>query len=204
MLQELATGSVEPGHIIKPIRQILKGRNVSFDSGMVQAIDMSRRLVYLCKDCILCHRQNKCTIKDFDLTIDDIQRDRKSALAYDYLILALGGVANFHDIEGAREYAFPISNLEAHYVAKSLSALLEGDPVEPFTYRELGSAISAGQYKGFVSLLGLFRLQGFAGWMAWKFTYLNHLISIRLSVRSLLEWLFDLTYDRDATRHKCS
>ena len=91
---------------------------------------------------------------------------------------------------------------EAFYLAKSLPALWEGSRVEPFRYRAMGLAISAGQYKGFVSLLGLFRLQGFVGWMAWKFTYLKHLIGIRLSVRSLLEWLSDLTYDREATRHK--
>jgi len=396
MLHEFATGSVEPGHIMQPIMQILRGRNPVFDSGMVQAIDMSRRLVSLCRDCIVCHQQDSCPIKDFSLTMEDIQRNGASVLPYDYLILALGGIPNFYDIEGAREYAFPINNLEdadkikkhilhafaiagmvrdvekrkqiltfaivgagptgletanelhdwiykalskeftaikpeeikiylieagrdilpasprevrltakkylrekrisllteapvirvgknfletkkglmkaftviwaagikghdllrdtglsvdafgrvvvnpylspmgyddvfaigdctsytppgavhplpqtgqvavqeARYIAKSLPALLEGDPVEPFKYRELGSAISAGHYKGFVSLLGLFRLQGFTGWMAWKFTYLKHLISIRLSVRSLLEWLFDLTYDREATRHK--
>ena len=91
---------------------------------------------------------------------------------------------------------------EAHYMAKSLSTLLEGKAVKPFRYRELGSAISTGQYHGLANLLGFLRLHGFTGWVAWKFTYLKHLISIRLSLRSLWEWLFDLTYDREATRHK--
>lgn len=396
MLHEFATGGVEAGHIMQPIRHILRGRHVSFVPGIVQAIDTSRRLVHLCKDCIVCHRQDICPIKDFNLTIEDIERNGESVLAYDYLILTLGGIPNFYDIEGSREYAFPINDLkdadrirnhilhafaiaemvretekrrqiltfaivgagptgletanelhewiykalskefteihpkeiriclieagrdilpaspadvrrsakkyllekrisllteapvirvgkdfletkkglmttftviwaagirghtlfkdagfsvdsfgrvmvdpylsamgydqvyalgdcssytppgdvhplpqtaqvavqEALYLARSLPAVFEGAPVEPFKYRALGSAISAGQYKGFVSLLGLFRLQGFAGWMAWKFTYLKHLIGIRLSARSLLEWLSDLTYDREATRHK--
>ena len=28
------------------------------------------------------------------------------------------------------------------------------------------------------------------------------MVGIRLSLRSPLEWLFDITYDREATRHK--
>ena len=396
MLHEFATGGVEAGHIMQPIRQILRGRHVAFDTGVVQTIDLARRLVHLCKDCIVCHRRNTCPIKDFNLTIEDIKKNGKSVLPYDYLILALGGIPNFYDIEGPREYAFPINTLkdadrirkhilhafaiaemvrdsekrkqiltfaivgagptglemanelhdwiysalskeftrinpeeikiclieagrdilptspaevrlgakkylrlrrinllleapvvrvgknfletkkgllktftviwtagirgpdlfresglsvdsfgrvvvnpylsalgydhvfaigdcssytppgavhplpqtgqtavqEAFYIARSLPAMLDGAPVEPFRFRALGSAISAGPYKGFVSLLGLFRLQGFAGWIVWKFTYLKHLISIRLSFRSLMEWFSDLTFDREATRHK--
>jgi NADH dehydrogenase len=374
----------------------MKGRKFSFEYAMVQRVDLSRRLVHLCEDCLVCHQQLECPIEDFDLSMEDIKGHRGSVLHYDYLILALGGTPNFFGIEGAQEYALPINGLEdaerikkhilhafaiagkvrdaekrkqilsfsvvgagptglefaselhdwiygalksefteirpeevkiclieagrdilptsprqvrltaknhidkkritlfteapvvrvgknfletkkglmhtftviwaagikghdlfkeaglsvdsfervvvgpylsalgydnvfaigdcssykppgavlplpqtgqvavqeAHYMAKSLSTMLEGKPAEPFRYRELGSAISTGQYHGLVNLLGFLQLQGFTGWMAWKFTYLKHLISIRLSLRSLLEWLFDLTYDREATRHK--
>ncbi len=396
MLHEFATGSVEPGHIIQPIRQIMKGRKFSFEYGMVQRVDLSQRLVHLCEECMVCHQQLECPIEDFDLGMEDIKGHHGSVLSYDYLILALGGTPNFYGIEGAQEYAFPINSLEdaerikkhilhafaiagkvrdsekrkqilsfsvvgagptgleftselhdwihgalrsefteirpeevkiclveanrdilpdsprqvrqlakkyimkkrvtlftqasvtrvgknfletkkgfmhtftviwaagikghdlfkeaglsvdsfgrvvvgpylnalgyenvfalgdcssfrapeavrplpqtgqvavqeAHYMAKSLSTLLEGKPAAPFRYRELGSAISTGHYHGLVNLLGFLRLHGFIGWVAWKFTYLRHLITIRLSLRSLLEWLFDLTYDREATRHK--
>ena len=32
-------------------------------------------------------------------------------------------------------------------------------------------------------------------------TYLKHLLSIRLSFRSLLNWFLDITFDREASRH---
>ena len=62
MLHEFATGSVEPGHIIQPIRQIMKGRDFSFEYAIVQKIDLSQKLVHLCEDCLVCHQKLGCPI----------------------------------------------------------------------------------------------------------------------------------------------
>ncbi len=91
---------------------------------------------------------------------------------------------------------------QAHYLSRELPRLLSGKPSEPFRYRELGSAFSTGRYQGLASLLGLFRLRGVLGWVVWKITYLKHLVGIRLSVRSILDWFLDITYNREASRHK--
>lgn len=91
---------------------------------------------------------------------------------------------------------------QAHYLGRQLARLLAGKPMEPFQYRELGSAFSTGRYQGLANLLGLFRLRGLMGWVVWKITYLKHLVGIRLSVRSILDWFLDITYDREASRHK--
>jgi NADH dehydrogenase len=397
MLHEVATGSVEPGHILQPIRHIMKGRQFTFVRGMAQRIDTGRKSVHLCEDCLVCHQQHECPIEHFNLSREDMRWRKQITLDYDYLILALGGSPNYLGIEGAQEYAFPFNRLEdaekirkrilhafdianrvrrvekrkqiltfvivgagptglellndlhdwiygalpsefsqisqgelslylveagkdilpaspaqirqiakrlikgkriilltgtpvirvgkdfletsrgliqtftaiwtagikgndllsgtagleldtfgrvvvdsyltaqgldhvfaigdcsaytpprashplpstgqvavqeAHYLVKRLSALHTCKTIEPFRYREFGSALSAGRHQGLVNLTGLIPLSGLLGWMAWKFTYLKHLIGIRLSTRSILEWFFDITYDREATRHK--
>jgi len=66
----------------------------------------------------------------------------------------------------------------------------------------MGSALSAGRHRGFANFLGFLRLHGIVGWLFWKVTYLKHLTGIRLSLRSLLDWFLDITYDREASRHK--
>jgi len=75
---------------------------------------------------------------------------------------------------------------EAHYLVKRLCSLLVEKPIEPFQYRELGSALSAGRQQGLANLMGVLRLHGLLGWLAWKFTYLRHLIGIRLSNKDRL------------------
>jgi NADH dehydrogenase len=396
MLHEVATASVEPGHITQPIRHIMENRRFSFVQGLVQHIDLSGRSITLCKDCKICFERSECPLEDFDVEPEMTQRAKRHHLSYDYLILALGGSPNYFGIEGAQRFAFPLNGLEdakrlrdhilhafdiasrveskakkekiltfaivgagptgiefvndlhdwvhgalreefpdivdqevkiylieagndilpaspeqvrqtakellhgksvvlqtgqpavrvgkdfvktkngmirtyttvwtagiqgnnvlcstgltldpfgrvvvgknlnaqgfpevyaigdcsfyalseatqplpqtgqvavqqAHYLSRQLARLLSGKPMEPFSYRELGSAFSTGRYQGIANLLGLFRLRGLMGWVVWKITYLKHLVGIRLSVRSILDWFLDITYNREASRHK--
>jgi len=95
MLHEVATGSVEPGHILQPIRHIMKGRQFTFVRGMAQRIDTGRRSVHLCEDCLVCHQQHECPIEHFNLSREDMRWRKQITLDYDYLILALGGSPNY-------------------------------------------------------------------------------------------------------------
>jgi NADH dehydrogenase len=396
MLQEVATGSVEPGHIIQPIRHVMKGRPFTFLQGSIQRIDTVSKTVHLCEDCLVCHDRQGCPIEDFDLRPEGIKWQKEMMLQYDHLVLALGGRSNYYGIKGAQEHAFPINTLEdanrirehvlhafaiasrvddperrksiltfaivgagptglefasdlhdwiygtlleefrtiddreiqiylieegkdilpaspsqirrsakrvidrqsitqltesrvthvgkdfvqtdrrsiptftviwaagikgsellrdtglelgssdrvvvdefltakgmedvyaigdcsvytpngasqplpqtgqiavqeAQYLSKLLSARFSGKSVNPFRYRPLGSAFSTGQHRGLADIMGILQLHGVLGWVVWKLAYLEHLINIRLSPRFLLDWLFDITYDREAARHK--
>ena len=396
MLHEVGTGSVDPRHILQPIRHIMKGRLFRFVRGMVHKIDPENRKVFLCDDCTRCFMKEGCTLKDFNLSSFDVDMERSITLDYDYLVVTLGGVPNYYDIEGARENALPFNGVEdadrirkhilcafelanrlktpekripiltfavvgagptgielvsdlhdwllgvllsefpnirekdislylieegssilpvspvkvqetagklireksisvltdnpvvkvakdflqtreyrimthttiwtagvkgnevlrnsglpldsrdrivvddhlnaegfdrvfaagdcsiftprggshplpqtgqvavqqARYLVDHIHARIRGKRVKPFQYRELGSALSTGRHQALANVLGLFRLHGTLGWITWKITYLKHLLGIRLSLRSLLDWFFDITYDREATRHK--
>ena len=91
---------------------------------------------------------------------------------------------------------------EAQVVVKNIVNSIKGKEQKPFKFLSFGFAVSYGEKTATASLLGALRLDGLLGWFAWKFAYLKHLMSIRPKLKSALVWFFDITYDRDASRHK--
>src|SRR3972149_5997739 len=112
MLHEVATGSVDPTHIIQPIRTVMKGRGFAFVEGIVQRIDLKERKVSVCSECAYCAKVNEMNIGEFDILRSCLKPLKKKELEYDYLVLALGGVPNFYNIPGVEEFAFPLYSLE--------------------------------------------------------------------------------------------
>jgi len=397
MLHEVATGSVEPNSIVQPIRKIMEGRRFRFMEGMAQKIDPDTKRIKVCEECAECTKLKECEVKDFGLKVEDIITIRGKEVAYDYLVLALGGSPNYFGIPGAQEYSFPLSDLEdatalrkrittafkvasrvedkeqrrriltfvvvgagptgiefvsslhdwvyttvisefpdlrpeeitiylveagedilplsdertrakakkqllsntikiltnspvtevtksyvkvgesdridtfttiwaagvrgndmvaktdfkrdaldrvivneylevgdykgvyalgdcascsppgthaplpqtgqvavqeAKCVVKNIVADIRDEKKCPFRYRELGSSFSIGEYNALANVLGILRVGGFLGWFIWKLTYLKHLWGIKRGLRGALEWFFDITYDREASRHK--
>jgi len=91
---------------------------------------------------------------------------------------------------------------EAQAVVKNILNTIKGKEKKPFKFMQLGFAVTYGERTAAASILGALRLEGLFGWFMWKFTYFKHLMSIRPKFKTALEWLFDITYDRDASRHK--
>lgn len=399
MLHEVATGGVETNSIIQPIRKIMEGRNFNFLEGMAQVIDTEKKTVKVCEDCAECTKLEECDIEDFGLRLADVVKNRRQEVAYDYLIITLGGSANYFGISGAKEFSFPLQELddatalrkritsafkianmvkdkearkrmltfvvvgagpagiefvsslhdwayttvvcdfprlteeeitiylveagsdilpfsdektrenatkqlsqktieiltgspvtevtknyveikggerietftviwaagvrghevvtktdfkrdsldriivnefleaedypgtyalgdcasftpvgtdaplpqtgqvavqEAKCVVKNIVADVKGEKMCAFRYRELGSSFSIGEYTALANILGILRVGGFFGWFIWKLTYLKHLWGIKRGPGGALEWFFDITYDREASRHKFS
>jgi NADH dehydrogenase len=399
MLHEVATGSVDPTHIIQPIRTIMKGRGFSFVEGIVQRIDLDKRKAYICAECTYCTKVKEMNIGEFDIAKSCLKPLKKKELEYDYLVLAVGGQPNFYKIPGVEEFAFPLYSLEdavrirehishafeiadhiedpemrkrlltfvvagagptgiefitelhdwiyhalvgnfenvhekdprlilvdagsdilptspdkirrdarrtleemrieimtdspvlrmeknlveiggksprkietstllwaagvkgnelieklnvekdrigrvvvdetlnvpglpgvyavgdcAHFKAaghayplpqtgqvavqeaaclvENIIRDIEGKPRKNFSYREMGSMVSLGERSAVSNIFGYIGLSGFMGWLTWKFVYLKHLMGIQRKPRVVLEWFFDITYDREASRHK--
>ena len=397
MLHEVATGSVEPKHIVQPIYKIMEGNGFKFIRGIVQDIDFKKKIVKICQKCSDCEVLEQCSLERFNLSMGDIT-SQKRELEYDYLVISIGGSQNFYGIEGAKEFSLPLNNLKdsteinrrildafqiANCVAdketrkriltfavigagptgiefvsdlhdwvydvlleeftnidpddvkiylveagrdilhlsnkeireaakdmiseKEIEVLkespvvrvekdrltlkdskirtfttiwtagvkgnnlisrldiekdlldriivdeyLEVDGVEgvfalgdcslqrlpgfeqplpqtgqvavqqakflvahlsreidnkkkvPFHFRDLGSALSIGKYSALGSVFGVFQLSGLIGWIFWKFLYFRHLMGIKRSFRGTLDWFYDISYDREASRHKFS
>src|SRR3990167_8240954 len=84
LLHEVATGSIAPANIIEPIRHIARCCTHDFHFGEITSISLSNK-----------------TVKTAEETID-----------YDYLVLALGSEPHFHGIPGAKDYSFPLKNIQ--------------------------------------------------------------------------------------------
>ncbi len=107
LLYQVATAGLEPEQIAKPVRAILRGqRNFEFRMSEVAGLDPAARRL---------------------LTAD-------GAIAYDYLILAVGGATNYFGLEGVPRHGFGLKDIpEAIHIRNHVlhafeRAMLESDP----------------------------------------------------------------------------
>jgi len=87
MLSEVPSSSIEPRHIISPIRAFF--RKVKFQNSQVRLIDLEKGLV-VSSHCLMCQRHE---------------------LNFDHLVLALGSTTNFYGLPGVAENALPMKTL---------------------------------------------------------------------------------------------
>lgn len=107
LLYQVATAGLEPEQIARPVRAIL-GRQANFDFRMVEvtAVDLNARQV----------------------------QTSAGPVAYDFLVLAIGGTTNFFDRDGVRRHAFEMKDipqalaLRNHVLRCFERAMLEPDP----------------------------------------------------------------------------
>jgi NADH dehydrogenase len=83
MLHEVTSGSVEPRHVVWPIRALGRKRRSSFE---------------------------RCEIRGIDLERAQVLTDR-GEVGYDSLVVALGSVTNYYGVPGAQERTFSFKTL---------------------------------------------------------------------------------------------
>jgi NADH:ubiquinone reductase (H+-translocating) len=107
MLDEVASGDLEPAHICNPLRKLL--RRVTVLNGDIKAIDLEARQV----------------------TIAYGIRALTRELPFDHLVLALGSETNYSGIPGVAEHALGIKTLgDAVMLRAGVIAMLEAASVE--------------------------------------------------------------------------
>ena len=116
LLYELITSELETWEIAPPYEELLADTNINFQQGCVTAIDLDTQQVHL---------------------------DNHSPLAYDKLVIALGGKTPMTIVEGAKEYALPFRSLADAYELKEKLRTLENSPAE-----KIRVAIVGGGYSG--------------------------------------------------------
>ncbi len=106
LLHEAASGVIHPGLIMTPIRRLLRKTRVQFLRARVEAVDLSARQVTLC--CL--------------------------ALPYDILVIALGSVTHFYNLDSIRSRALEIKSasdaerLRCHVINRFEAATRERNP----------------------------------------------------------------------------
>jgi NADH dehydrogenase len=123
LLPEVPSGSIEPKHIVSPLRALL--RRTVVRQAEVKEVDLEKRTV------VACHC-GACPL---------------FPIRYDHLVLALGGVTNFFGLPGVAEHALTMksladaSALHAHVIGQFEHADLQSDPT---ARRELMTFVVAG------------------------------------------------------------
>lgn len=85
LLYQIATAGLTSGNVTMPVRDLLRGQeNAQFRRANIVDVDPEERRIYA---------------------------EGGASLSYDVLILAAGAVTNYVDLEGVREYAFPLKDV---------------------------------------------------------------------------------------------
>ncbi len=138
LLPEVPSGSIQPKHIVFPLRALLKRASVR--QAEVKAVDLEHRVV-TASHCGMCGEVE---------------------VPFDYLVLALGSVSNFFGLPGVAEHALTMKSLadattlHAHVIDKLEHAELTPDPA---ARRELLTFVVAGG--GFAGVETLAELNDF-------------------------------------------
>jgi NADH dehydrogenase len=102
LLYQVATDELGPTEVGFPIRELLHGhKNITYHQAAVKSVDLAQKQVVM---------------------------DGVAPIPYDYLVLALGAVANFFHTPGADQYAFPLYTMEdairlKEHILKTLEAV---------------------------------------------------------------------------------
>jgi len=88
---------------------------------------------------------------------------------------------------------------EARTLAWNVAATLDGRPPRPFRYRQLGTLVSLGRYKGVAKVLGI-RLKGFPAWFLHRSYHVAVLPTLNRKVRVVSDWTVALFFRRDVVQ----
>ena len=111
-------------------------------------------------------------------------------------ISVVGDTMSLRDLPGVAEVAMQ----SGFYAARRIrSEITTGEEVQPFRYRDLGSAAYIARGRALVSL-GPFHASGWVGWLAWLGIHLTFLTSYRNRFGAVLSWV--ITFSRESRRER--
>jgi NADH:ubiquinone reductase (H+-translocating) len=85
---------------------------------------------------------------------------------------------------------------EGPHAARNVLAALDGEPLKPFSYAQLGMLVSLGRFRGVGEILGV-KVSGLLAWIAWRGYYLMRLPTWDRKIRVAVDWTLDWFLRRD-------
>lgn len=135
MLHEVAASDLDITHIVSPIRKLLK--RVKIFNGDVEAIDLPNKTVHASHG----------------------QTHHHHTLHYDHLVLSLGSITNFYNLNGLAERALTMKSLgDAIYLRNHLISNLEEADFECFPEERehlLTFVVAGGGFAGVETIAGI-------------------------------------------------
>jgi NADH dehydrogenase len=93
----------------------------------------------------------------------------------------------------------PVAMQQAETAAGNVRRSLEGQPLEPFHYKDPGQLATIGRNQA-VARLGRFQFTGFVAWVVWLGVHLIQLIGFRNKLFVLINWAYDYIQTNRAVR----
>jgi NADH dehydrogenase len=109
----------------------------------------------------------------------------------------VGDMAGLLDPNG-RQYpgVSQVAMQQAAHAAKTIRRSIDGQPRQPFRYKDLGNMATIGRNAA-IADLGWLRMSGFPAWLLWLFIHILWLIGFRNRVTVLVQWAVAyMTYQR--------
>jgi NADH dehydrogenase len=113
-------------------------------------------------------------------------------------VFAIGDIAAFKDGDSMLPGVAQVAMQQGRCAAKNILHSIEGEPLETFRYKDLGSMATIGRKRA-IAVLGRMHLTGFLAWLAWLFVHLMALVGYRNRAAVLADWAWAyFTYQRSA------
>ena len=82
------------------------------------------------------------------------------------------------------------------HAAHNIMRAVEGQPLRPFRYKDLGNMATIGRASAIADLPAV-QLKGLIGWLAWLFVHIFNLIGFRNRILVMIQWAWSyVTYQR--------
>jgi NADH dehydrogenase len=89
----------------------------------------------------------------------------------------------------------PAANQMGQHVARTIKALIAGNPSRPFAYLNKGDLATIGRHKAVASFGGgRLRVAGYLAWFLWLFIHIAYLIGFRNRISVLLQWAYNYIF----------
>jgi len=93
-----------------------------------------------------------------------------------------------------------VASQEGRYLGRALNAMAQGNTVDPFQYKPLGSLAYIGDRRSVMELPGGWSFGGFVAWFAWRSAYLTKQVSWRNKFLVAMDWMRELIFGRDISK----
>jgi len=89
---------------------------------------------------------------------------------------------------------------EGCYAARLVRRRLEGEPAEPFHYRDKGSLATIGRAAAVADFRRI-HLSGYPAWLLWLFVHLMYIVEFDNRLLIFIQWAYNyFTFNRGARR----
>ena len=109
---------------------------------------------------------------------------------------SVGDCAAVPDSDGTCPPTAQYALRQARHLARNILAEIRGNPLRPFSHKNLGVFVPLGRFSAAAEVLGI-RLSGFLAWWLYRTYYLLQLPRLERKLRVVTDWTLELAFHRD-------